>query len=94
MFGPFFKPDAPEETKSANRAHLARRMGYLDGRLEGRTYLTGETFTVADAYLWTILGWARYANLDLTAFPNVQRFLAAVAARPAVQRSMREQGLA
>lgn len=94
IFGPFFKPGTPEDTRATSRDHLTRRIGYLDGRLQGKTFLTGETFTVADAYLWTILGWAKYADLDLSAFPNVQRFLGAVAARPAVQQSLREQGLA
>lgn len=90
----FFNPDTPEGTKAANRARLTQRIGYLDGRLEGRTFLAGDTFTVADAYLWTILGWARFADLDLGPFANVQRFLGTVAARPAVRKSLQEQGLA
>ncbi len=93
-FSPFFKPGTPDETKAANREHLMRRIGYIDGRLEGKTYLTGETFTVADAYLWTVLGWAPHVGLDLSDFVNVQRFIAAVAARPAVMKSLQQQGLA
>lgn len=93
-FSPFFKPGTPEETKTANREHLLRRIGYLDDRLKGRTYLTGDTFTAADAYLWTILSWAKFAELDLSGFANIQRYIAAVGERPAVQKSLKEQGLA
>jgi glutathione S-transferase len=93
-FTPFFKPGTPEEAKTAGRAHLAQRIAYIDGQLEGRGFLTGETFTAADAYLWTVLGWAGHAGVDLSGFANVQRFLAAVASRPAVQQSLREEGLA
>ena len=58
---------------------MLRRIGYLDDRLKGRTYLTGDTFTAADAYLWTILSWAKYADLDLSQFNSVQRFIGTVA---------------
>lgn len=93
-FGAFFKPATTEETKAANREHLARPLTFVDKSLDGRPFLTGDTFSVADAYLWTILGWAKYAGVDLVAYPNVQRFVAAVASRPAVQKSLRAEGLA
>jgi glutathione S-transferase len=93
-FSPFFKPGTPEETKTANRQHLARRLGHVDASLDGKTFLMGGTFTAADAYLWTILGWAKAVGLDLSPFANVQKFMATVAARPAVVRSLQEEGLA
>lgn len=93
-FGPFFKPDTPEATKEANRALLTRRIGFVDKKLEGHSYLMGDTFTAADAYLWTILGWAKHVGFDLSPFPNAQRFLETVAARPAVQKTLRAEGLA
>jgi glutathione S-transferase len=93
-FGPFFRPDTPEATKQANRALLTRRIGFVDTKLEGRSYLTGDTFTAADAYLWTILGWAKHVGFDLSPFPNVLRFIATVASRPAVQNTLRAEGLA
>lgn len=93
-FTPFFKPDTPEKTKDANRALLTRRIGFVDQSLQGRSYLMGETFSAADAYLWTILGWAGHVGFDLSPFENVQRFMATVAARPAVQKTLREEGLA
>lgn len=93
-FGVFFKPNTPDATKAINREHLAKRLAYVDDRLDGRSYLMGDAFTAADAYLWTILGWARHVGVDLSSFANIQRYLRTVAARPAVQRALREEGLA
>jgi glutathione S-transferase len=93
-FGVFFKPNTPDATKEINREHLARRLAYVDGKLDGRSYLTGDAFTAADAYLWTILGWAKHVGIDLSSFANIQRYLGTVAARPAVQKALRAEGLA
>ena len=93
-FSPLFRPTTPEETRAACKAQLAKRIQFVDSRLEGHPYLTGESFSVADAYLWTVLGWAKHVGVDLSAFANVQRFLGLVAGRPAVQKSLREEGLA
>ena len=93
-FSPFFRPTTPEETKTANREHLARRLAFLDKELAGKAYLTGDTFTAADAYLWTVLNWAKFAGIDLASYPNVANFMGTVAARPAVAAALREEGLA
>lgn len=93
-FSPFFKPTTPEETRTANREHLARRFAFVDEKLSGKSYLTGETFTAADAYLWTILGWTKAVNIDLSPYANIQKFMGAVAARPAVFKALQEEGLA
>ena len=94
VFGSFFKPNTPEATKEINRELLGKRLAYVDGKLAGRSYLTGDVFTAADAYLWTILGWARLVGIDLSSFANIQRFLGTVGARPAVQQALRAEGLA
>lgn len=93
-FGAFFKPGSTDEAKAAMREHLAKRFGYVDQQLEGRSYLTGDTFTAADAYLWTILGWTKFANIDLSPYANIQKFMGTVAARPAVQQALKAEGLA
>jgi len=93
-FAPLFRPNTPEETKVINKEHLTNRVKFLDSSLADRPYLTGDVFSVADAYLWTVLGWAKHVGLDISGFANVQRFLGTVAARPAVQKSLREEGLA
>ncbi len=93
-FGAFFKPGSTDEAKAAMREHLAKRFGYVDRELEGKSYLTGEVFTAADAYLWTILGWTKFANIDLSPYANIQKFMGTVAARPAVQQALKAEGLA
>lgn len=94
VFGAFFKPNTPEATKEINRELLAKRLAFVDGKLDGRAYLMGDAFTAADAYLWTILGWAKHVGIDLSSFANIQRYIGTVADRPAVQKALRAEGLA
>lgn len=93
-FSPFFNPAAPDEMKAIARANIERRLGYLNEQLEGRPHLLGEDFTVADAYLFTVLGWTQVIGLDLSPWARVAAFQARVAARPAVQRTLKAEGLA
>jgi glutathione S-transferase len=90
-FSPFFNPAAPAEMKALSRANIERRLAYLNEQLEGREHLLGDGFTVADAYLFTILGWAKGIELDLARWPNVAAFQARVAARPAVKRALESE---
>ena len=85
QFSPLFNPSAPEQTKDAARKTIARRLGYVEAQLDGRTFLAGEAFTVADAYLYTVLGWTKHVGVDLAPFPRVVAFRERVGARPAVQ---------
>ncbi|RIX99155.1 glutathione transferase GstA [Aureimonas flava] len=94
QFSPLFKPNTPDATKEIQREILARRFAFVDDALADRTFLTGEGFTAADAYLFTVLRWADAMRLDMTAFPNIARFMAAVQARPAVRRALEAEGLA
>ena len=93
-FSPFFNPAATDEMKAMARANIERRLGYVNEQLEGRQHLMGDAFTVADAYLFTVLGWARIIKLDLAPWPNVAAYQARVGARPAVQRALKAEGLA
>lgn len=93
-FGPFFRPGVPDQTKEAARELLTRRIGYIETQLASKAFVAGDAFTVADAYLWTVLRWALRVKFDLSAYPNVQRWQAVVAQRPAVQRALQEEGLA
>jgi glutathione S-transferase len=92
-FSPFFNPAAPDEMKAIARANIERRLGYVNEQLEGRQHLLGEGFTVADAYLFTVLGWAPIIKLDLSGWAHVTAYQARVAARPAVQRALKAEGL-
>jgi glutathione S-transferase len=83
-FGPLFDPTAPEVMKERARATLSRRLGYVAGALTG-PYLAGATFTVADAYLYTVLTWTAHVGPDLAAWPVLADYVARLAARPAIR---------
>lgn len=92
-FTPLFHDDVDATAKQALAGVLRRKLAWLDGQLEGRPYLTGEAFTAADAYLFVVLGWARFVKLDIADLSQVQAFIARVSARPAVREAMRAEGL-
>jgi len=92
-FSPFFNPAASDDWKKAVGATLMARVGYVNEQLEGKPYLMGDAFTVADAYLFTVLSWAAYVKLDLSSFGAVTAYLQRVAARPAVQAALKAEGL-
>lgn len=88
---PLFRRGAAEETVAFTRELLGRRLAYVDKALAGRAFLTGDGFTVADAYLYVVTTWFRTLNIDLAAYPNLQAFNQRVAARPAVQQALAEE---
>ena len=92
-FSPLFTPGMPEEAKTLARNKLAERLAWVDTQLAGKTFLMGATFTVADAYLFTVAGWAKFVAVDIASLAHLQTFLARVAARPAVQAAMKAEGL-
>ncbi|MCX9156368.1 glutathione transferase GstA [Niveibacterium sp. 24ML] len=92
-FGALFNPATPAETKSAAVALLGKRFDYVASQLAGRDYLMGAGFTVADAYLFTVLNWCQWVDIDLSGWPVLAAFHARVAARPAVQEALRAEGL-
>jgi glutathione S-transferase len=93
-FSPLFdNPALDDAGKAKYLAALVKKYNYVNSQLEGRDYLTGNTFTAADAYLFVVTGWAKYVNLDLSQLPHLQKFLDRVAARPAVRAAMLAEGL-
>ncbi|MDQ1812521.1 glutathione transferase GstA [Massilia sp. CCM 9210] len=92
-FSPLFRPNAGAELTGYARANLTLRFGYVERMLDGREYLTGARFTVADAYLFTVLNWANIVKFDLSAFPLLQAFHKRVGERPLVQQALRDEGL-
>jgi glutathione S-transferase len=92
-YGPLFNPATPQEVRESRSAHLHRRYALIDQELADRTYLFGDDFTVADAYLFTVTRWAKAVGLDLSGYANIQAFQQAVARRPAVQAALAAQGL-
>ena len=90
---PLFKADYPAEAKAIALANIQRAYDFVAAALADGPYLTGEQFTVADAYLFTIINWHNFIALDLAPWPVLVAYQARVAARPAVQRAMAEEGL-
>jgi glutathione S-transferase len=84
-YAPLFNPATPPEARAERQEYLRKRYGIVEKQLQGKQYLFGEQFTVADAYLYTVTNWRNFINLDLSAFPNLMAFQERVAARPAVQ---------
>jgi glutathione S-transferase len=92
-FGPLWNPVSLDAAKEAAKAHLAKRFAYLEGQLAGRAYLTGERFSAADAYLFTVVNWTNMHNVDLGPYPNLKAYMVRVAARPAVREALEAEGL-
>lgn len=91
-FGPLFKPDTPDATKQAQKDQLAKRFDYVAEQLKGKQYLMGE-FTVADAYLFTVLRWTGKMQIDMSRWPVLQTYMTRVLARPQVQAALKAEGL-
>ncbi|WP_425251634.1 glutathione transferase GstA [Janthinobacterium sp. NFX145] len=84
-FSPLFDSRIDLATKALFVEQLGKKYKWVDSRLEGQDYLTGDTFTVADAYLFVITGWAPGVGVDLSALANLQAFLARVSQRDSVK---------
>ena len=92
-FTPLFTPGTHEETKATARQKLGERLAWVDTQLAGKTWLMGEHFTVADAYLFTVANWGKYAGVDIAPLANLSAYMGRVAARPAVQAALKAEGL-
>jgi glutathione S-transferase len=92
-YSPLFNAAVPEEYKTMAKAKLQDRYRWVDSQLEGKSYLLGDAFSVADAYLFTVTTWAPRVGVDLSAYKNIAAYMARVAARPAVQEAMKAEGL-
>jgi glutathione S-transferase len=92
-FGPLWKPQTPADVRERTVEALGNRFGYLAQTLEKQPYLTGNEFSIADAYLFVLLNWTGLHKIDLSRWPALQQFQARVAARPAVQATLLAEGL-
>jgi glutathione S-transferase len=91
--GGLFNPAMPEDAKALMRARGLMRLQWVNEQLEGKQYLLGDTFTVADAYLFVVANWTQYVGIDIKDLTNLTAYMARVAARPAVQEAMKAEGL-
>ncbi len=87
-FTPLFRPDTPEDYKPLARQALEEKFGYVDASLKEKTWLMGQRFTVADAYLFTVLRWALALKLDLTGLSNIEGFMKRMSERESVKAAL------
>lgn len=94
-FSPYFRGRPLEGVeKEQVDAKLARRIGDVErGLSDGRNFILGDSFTVADAYLFVVLNWASFIGFSLGSWPHVTSYVSRMAARPATREAMRQEGL-
>jgi glutathione S-transferase len=92
-FHPLFTPGSSPETKAAAVENLGKKFDWLSKRISSGTYVLGDTFTVADAYLFTILRWTEFAKIDRGKWPTLAAYFELVGRRPKVQEALKAEGL-
>lgn len=92
-FGALFNPEMPDAWKTWVRGLLGRRLDFVAAQLGDRSYLMGETFSVADAYLFTILGWGRWVDVDIGRWSVLETYSGRIAGRQAVHAALVAEGL-
>lgn len=93
-FGPLFNPEMPAEVKDYYRKRALGRFQWLEQQLDGKRFVMGDIFTVSDAYLFVVATWGKYVDVDLSGFKNLQSVLSWISERPAVQETLKAEGLA
>jgi len=93
-FGPFFSPSASDEEKQSAKQNIGRKMDHFESIFDdGRNYLLGDNFSVADAYFFVVSSWAIPTGIGLDKWPGIADFSTRVAGREKVQNAMRAEGL-
>ena len=92
-FGAMFNPNMTPDWKQHQLALIGRRCDVLSQKLDGKQYVIGDRFSVADAYLFTVLNWSGFVDVDLSKWPILTDYVARIADRPAVKDAMKAEGL-
>ena len=92
-FSPLWNPKTPEEFKTMARENLAKKFTYLNNHFMNNTFLMGNQYTVADAYLFTVVNWSKMVGLEMSPYPKLMSFMETVQMRPAVQATLKKEGL-
>jgi glutathione S-transferase len=91
-FAVLFSASFDAATKKLFADGLVKKLGWVSAQLKGQSYLTGDTFTAADAYLFTVVRWAQFVGLDIAACLDLDKFMARVATRPSVIDALKAEG--
>ncbi|MEM7091287.1 MAG: glutathione transferase GstA [Pseudomonadota bacterium] len=93
-WGPLFASNSTQAEKDAAQTKVASKFDYLNSVLaDGRDVLVGDQFSVADAYTFVLVNWANFKSIDLGPWPNLARYVARIADRPAVKSAFAAEGL-
>ena len=92
-YAPLFSPNISEPHKAACKELLARRYAVTEQALAGKQFVTGDSMSLADPYLFVVTSWAKFVDLDLAPYPTVRAFQGRMASRPAVQAALKAEGL-
>jgi glutathione S-transferase len=92
-FSPLFNPNLSDDTKQFFRERIVDRLKWADQQLKGKDWLLGSTFSVADAYLFTVTNWAKPMAISLEGLDNLLAFRKRMSERPAVQAALAAEGL-
>ncbi len=90
-FGPLFSPDTTDDLRIKVHERLKKRFDYINQLLDGKSWLTGDNFTVADGYLFAMCRWCQRLNVDLSSFANILAWRERVAARPSVKAALQTE---
>jgi glutathione S-transferase len=92
-FGPLWNPATPDAFKEATRDALGKKFDYLQEKIGDGPYILGDRFSILDAYAFAVLNWTRIHKIDINRWPGLAAYLQRIAARPAVQETLRAEGL-
>jgi glutathione S-transferase len=88
QFSPLFNPQLADDARQAQKKKVEGRFDLVEKALAGKTYLVGESFSVADGYLYNMLRWTQGVGIDLAKWPNLSAFFQRVGDRPAVKAAV------
>ena len=91
--GGLFNKAMPEEGRKIIVERVSKRLDYVDGLLAKTKFIGGKTFSVADAYAFTVMNWGGWVGIDIKKWKNIARYMEMMAARPSVQATMKAEGL-
>lgn len=92
-FTPLFNPATPDEYKTIARNALEKKLKYVNEELSDKQWLMGLRFSVADAYLFTVLRWAYAVQLEMSDLEGISAFMERMKARPAVAAALAAEGI-
>ena len=78
--------EAQKELENHATRSVKDLLAHIESSIGDRTYITGDHFTIADAYLFVISGWAEWIEIDLSEYKKLSHYRARIAERPSVKK--------